>query len=133
MESNGILGVWKNEFGSVMNITEYNNMTGIFSGTYKSDTGATGEYYVTGIADTHPDPSINSQTVSFSISWRAIGPNPPEDGVHWVSAFSGQLQDINGIDTITSTYLLQHNTNPADNWGSTVVATATFVRQTEEG
>ncbi|MEM6299658.1 MAG: pepsin-like aspartic protease, partial [Bacteroidota bacterium] len=119
---------WVNEFGSIMNIQSVDPSTGIFYGTYKSDTGATGQYRLTGITDNNPDPTVNSQALSFSISWRSyVGSN--DDTQYWVSAFSGQLQYINGYPVITTTYLLQKNTNPADNWGSTIVATATFRQQ----
>lgn len=125
-----ITGSWVNEFGSTMTIQSVDPNTGIFYGTYQSHTGATGIYHLTGITDISPAPDVNSQTISFSISWRSFqGTN--DESQYWVSAFSGQVQrSPAGIPMITSTYLLQHNTNPADNWGSTIVATSIFKPKT---
>lgn len=124
-----ITGNWENEFGSVLTVQNVDNQTGIFFGTYSSHTGATGSYYVVGVTDFMPDPTINSQTISFSISWRSYTspPLPPQTGDNWVSGFAGQIQvNTDGTLQIVTTYLLQKNSNPADNWGATVVATATF-------
>ncbi|TAF75258.1 MAG: hypothetical protein EAZ53_06465 [Bacteroidetes bacterium] len=126
-----ITGNWENEFGSIFTVQNVDNQTGIFFGTYSSHTGATGSYYVVGVTDFMPDPTTNSQTVSFSISWRSYTspPVPPQTGDNWVSGFAGQLQiAADGSQQIVTTYLLQKNSNPADNWGATVVATATFKR-----
>lgn len=131
MNYTDITGNWQNEFGSILIINYVDVTTGIFSGTYSSHTGATGNYYVVGVTDFMPDPAINSQTISFSISWRSYSspPTPPQLGDNWVSGFAGQLQITpEGTQQIATTYLLQKNSNPADNWGATVVATATFVR-----
>lgn len=125
-----IKGKWKNEFGSLMHITDLDPCTGIFSGTYKSTTGASGKYRVTGITDIEPDPAINSQTLAFAVSWRDIGGNPAD--ANWVSAFSGQLQIVDGEQVITTTYLLQENTDPSGNWGSTIIDKAIFKRQEAE-
>lgn len=126
MQYINIVGTWQNEFDSIMTIEQVDMNTGIFSGTYQSDTGATGKYYVTGFTDTKPDPSVNSQVISFSILWRSFtgGNNETQ---YWASGFVGQIQlDPHGTPVMTTTYLLQKNTNPADNWGSTVVAPSTF-------
>ncbi len=98
-------------------------------GTYASHTGATGVYNLTGITDTDPDPNVNSQTVAYTISWRNVAPDGDEEGAHWVSGFAGQVQQIDGKERMTTTYLLQQHTDPSANWGSTIVATATFRRQ----
>lgn len=130
MEYINLEGIWVNEFGSTMEITNVNSDTGVFSGIYKSHTGATGVYNLTGITDIRPDPNVNSQTVAFAISWRNIGPGGEDESSNWVSAFSGQLQIVDGNQLkMTTTYLLQKDTNPSDNWGSTIVDKATFTRQ----
>lgn len=123
-----ITGVWQNEFGSLMNIEAVDASSGIFSGIYSSSTGATGKYIFVGMTDVNPDPSVNSQTLSFSISWRDIGGDPTD--AHWMSAFSGQLQIINGEKVITTTYLLQQDTDPSNNWGSTIIDKSTYVPYT---
>lgn len=120
-------GKWENEFGSIMDITQTDSKTGIFSGNYQSDTGATGIYYFTGITDIAPDPNTNSQTISFSVSWRSFeGDN--DESKYWTSAFAGQVQIIDKQQVISTTYLLQKNSPPADNWGATIVASSTFRR-----
>ena len=45
-----LLGKWINQFGSIMNIEQTDN--GIFTGSYGSHTGATGNYKVVGVYDT---------------------------------------------------------------------------------
>ena len=122
-----VSGKWVNEYGSLMDILEVDSATGIFSGTYASTTGASGKYRVTGITDTKPDPKINSQALAFSVSWRDLGGDPAD--ANWVSAFSGQIQIIDGKEVMTTTYLLQENTDPQNNWGSTIVDKATFKRK----
>ena len=120
-----LVGQWINEFGSIMTISAADN--GIFTGSYSSHTGATGSYTVVGVYDTQPESF--SQALAFSISWRDNSA-PPDPSFHWVSAFSGQLQTVNNQPTITSTYLLQQNTQNSDNWESTIVATARFTPYT---
>jgi Avidin family len=130
MEYINLEGTWFNEFGSTMEITSVNPDTGMFVGIYKSHTGATGVYHLTGITDVKPDPKVNSQTVAFAISWRNIESSGDDDGSNWVSAFSGQVQIVDGNQLkMTTTYLFQKDTNPSDNWGSTIVDKATFTRQ----
>lgn len=116
-----LLGKWINQFGSIMTIEQTDN--GIFTGSYGSHTGATGNYKVVGVYDTSPQSF--SQAIAFSISWRDNAA-PPDPSFNWVSGFTGQLQLINGTPTISTTYLLQKNSEADANWGSTVVATATF-------
>ncbi len=130
MEYINLEGTWLNEFGSIMEIRSVNSDTGMFVGIYKSHTGATGVYNLTGITDIKPEPKVNSQTVAFAISWRNIEPGGEDESSNWVSAFSGQVQiaDENQLK-MTTTYLLQKDTNPSDNWGSTIVDKATFTRQ----
>ncbi|MTV36329.1 avidin/streptavidin family protein [Duganella radicis] len=124
-----IKGKWTNNFGSVMDITEVDPDSGIFGGTYASSTGANGRYRVTGLTDTRPDQqpgNDNSQTVAFAVSWRDLDGGPKD--ANWVSAFAGQLQIIEGQLVMNTTYLLQSNTMPADDWGATAVAVTAFTR-----
>lgn len=126
MEYVDITGTWQNEFGSLMDIETVDPVTGIFSGIYSSSTGATGKYLFVGLTDPQPDPKVNSQTLSFANSWRDLGGDPAD--ANWMSAFSGQLQIVDGVQVITTTYLLQQNTDPANNWGSTIIDKATYKR-----
>lgn len=122
-----IQGKWKNEFGSVMNITGVDFETGMFSGLYSSTTGATGTYRFTGLTDTQPQPGPNdtfTQTIAFAVSWRDLGGDPSD--ANWVSGFAGQIQMQDGAPVMRTTYLLQKNTLPTDDWEGTAIATATF-------
>lgn len=122
MTQHDLIGIWKNEFGSLMAITAV-EADGGFRGLYSSTTGASGTYRVVGTSD--PNPPEVTRTLAFAISWRSItGEYDPS--WHYNSGFAGQLQLIDGQPRITTTYLLVENTAPADNWGATVVATATF-------
>ena len=118
-------GKWFNEFGSEMILKIKDNK--YVEGIYKSDTGATGTYTVVGIADEKPEG--NSQTVAFAVSWRPIEKEKADPTFNWVSGFAGQLQMIDEEEVLTTTYLLSKNTNPEDNWGSTIVDKATFKRK----
>jgi hypothetical protein len=122
-----ITGQWENEFGSLMTISYVNPDTGYFQGTYSSHTGASGTYNFVGLTDYNPNSTTNSQALSFAISWRSI--NSSNDATqHWLSGFVGQYQIIDGVEIITTTYLVQQNTNPDKNWGATMVDKATFKR-----
>jgi hypothetical protein len=124
-----IRGKWKNEFGSLMHVTDVDEDTGIFSARYSSTTGASGTYRVTGLTDTRPeqdpDPKF-TQTIAFAVSWRDLGGSPAD--AHWMSAFSGQIQMIDGQAAMRTTYLLQKSTAASDDWEATAIATATFRR-----
>lgn len=122
-----IRGKWQNEFGSVLQVTEVDPESGLFSALYTSHTGATGNYRVTGLTDAQPEQggAANfTQTIAFVVSWRDLGGTPT--GAHWMSAFSGQIQMQDGRPVMKTTYLLQKDTVPADDWEATAVATATF-------
>lgn len=147
MQDFNLIGIWENEFGSQMNVHWLDNETGIFRATYSSTTGATGVYNVVGIVDKSPSETINSQTISFSVSWRSIldseekhkpssvskeQNNEEANPDNWVSAFAGQIQEIGGEYKISTTYLLQKNTNPEDSWSSTVIAPSVFSKKASE-
>jgi Eukaryotic aspartyl protease/Avidin family len=126
-----ITGQWENEFGSIMTISYVNPDNGYFQGTYSSHTGASGTYFFVGLTDYSPSPTVNSQALSFAISWRSIN-SPNDDTQYWLSGFAGQYQIIDGFEVITTTYLMQKNTDPSDNWGSTIVDKATFKRYSSQ-
>jgi len=120
-------GKWKNQFGSIVEIGPV-AADGTFTGTYTSSTGATGVYPLVGVTD--PAPEGHSIPVSFSVSWRSKE-GRPDPSWHWVSGFTGLLQTIGGVETITTTYLLQQNaTASAPDWMATAVYTSVFKRVT---
>lgn len=120
-----VSGVWKNEFGSVLEIGSV-APDGTFRGVYRSHTGATGVYPVVGVAD--PQPTGANLAVSFSVSWRSLQ-GDEEPSWHWVSGFTGLLQESNGQETLNTTYLLQQNANTSTpDWMATAIFPSTFKR-----
>jgi hypothetical protein len=109
-------GTWYNELGSVMTIQTNGNT---ISGTYQTAVGdATGIYNLIGQTDTDNDAS---QAVGWVVIWQNQYSSSDS-----LSAWSGQFQVINGIPTIVTTWLLTKETNPNDDWRSTLVGQDTF-------
>ncbi len=121
-----VSGVWQNEFGSTLEIGPVAS-DGTFRGTYSSHTGATGVYPVMGVAD--PDPVGDNLAVSFSVTWHSLqGEEDPS--WHWVSGFTGLLQENSGEETMATTYLLQQNaTSSVPDWMATAIYPSTFKRK----
>ena len=124
-------GPWENDFGSQMIIDKFDKETGIFSGTYSSTTGASGTYYVTGITDIQPSPEVNGQTLSFAISWRSHTGGNDNDIQYWCSGFAGiiQIDGSTGEQVMNTTYVMQKNTDPDDNWEGTLVYPLVYRRK----
>ena len=122
-----LAGTWENEHGSIM---EIGVEEGRIEGLYKSHTGETGTYRVVGLAD--PSPGDESQTFAFVVCWRPLDGQPVESGGHWVSAFVGQLQIIDGEETLSTTWLLTKPTSPEENWTSMLVDQSIFKRRSDE-
>lgn len=111
-------GTWYNELGSSMTLsTNGKNITGM----YQTAVGnASGQYDLVGQIDTN----IGSSTaIGFVVMW-----NNSLDSRDCVTTWSGQCQVINGEDIIVTTWLLTGETNPGDNWASTLVNKDTFTR-----
>lgn len=94
-----VTGVWKNSYGSVMNLTE--GYGGWVSGQYSSTTGSSGIYGVVGWAGLNSPTSSLGQSLALSIYWRALPGTGTEDpSWHWVSGLSGQIVTKSGINTM---------------------------------
>ncbi len=119
-----LAGVWENEHGSIMEITV---QEGRIEGSYSSHTGDTGTYRVLGLAD--PAPDEGTQTFSFAVSWRPLDGHADGAGEHWVSGFVGQLQLINGEETLTTMWMLTKPTTPEENWTSMLIDKSVFKRR----
>ncbi|MEA3239312.1 MAG: avidin/streptavidin family protein [Candidatus Bipolaricaulota bacterium] len=119
-----LAGVWKNEHGSIMEITVEDEH---IEGMYSSHTGDTGTYRVVGLAD--PEPGDESQTFAFVVCWRSLDRPVAESGGHLMSAFVGQLQVIDGEETLTTMWMLAKPTLPNDNWTSMLVDKSIFKRR----
>jgi len=119
-----LAGTWENEHGSIMEITVED---GRIEGLYSSHTGDTGTYRVLGLADS--EPSDNSQTFAFAVSWRSLDGHAAESGGYWISGFVGQLQGIDGEETLTTMWLLTKPTTPEENWTSMLIDKSIFKRR----
>ena len=72
-----LVGQWKNDLGSTLNITAIDSGTGAMTGTYTSPSGGGGTpFALVGWVNTAPiDPKApsNVTVVSFSVSWGTFG------------------------------------------------------------
>lgn len=127
LSGEGLIGDWVNQFGSIMSIEEL-TPEGVFKGTYKSSTGATGVYPLVGTADPSPG---GTQAMSFAVTWRSLqGAYDPT--WHWTSGFAGfrQFQTEKGEDVIQGTFLLQKEiSEDTPGYEATAVSSLTFTRK----
>ena len=86
--STSVEGVWINEYGSIMTLTVEGERV---SGVYRSTTGSTGEFAVSGFHQESKPARRGGTTLALAISWYPIGGGPPALNSHWCSAFSGQV------------------------------------------
>ena len=109
---------WKNELGSIMNITVVDTVNCDFTGTYYSAVGeATNTYGLQGRFDTV------GRTLGWAVSYKNKYLN-----VHSTCAWSGQIQ-LNGVNqepVILSTWVLTSQTDEGNEWNSTNVGFDTF-------
>ncbi|CAI8016126.1 Streptavidin-V2 [Geodia barretti] len=112
MVSLAVEQMWWNELGSAMVITSYDSATGVFGGKYYSKVGEAENWYVlTGRNDTA------GTTLGWTVNWKNSSHN-----AHSVTTWSGQFQlPPDGKPALTTTWLLTAQTNPEDNWESTMV------------
>ncbi|MBN8924753.1 MAG: hypothetical protein J0I96_16905 [Rhodanobacter sp.] len=80
---------WRNEYGSLMRLRE--GTDGCVRGLYRSTTGSSGDYHVTGFIEPAAIDGNHARALSLGISWRAIDGDDEEPGSQWVSGLSGQL------------------------------------------
>ncbi|OEK00612.1 hypothetical protein BFP97_03425 [Roseivirga sp. 4D4] len=83
----GLVGSWKNSYGSLMKISSQSE-SGFISGTYSSTTGASGTYALVGYA---PVGISGNYPVSISIYWRSLDGGQSNPTWNWVSQMSGQV------------------------------------------
>ena len=104
-------GTWYNELGSKMDLVANGSS---ITGTYHTAVGdASGIYDLVGRTDTDNDAS---QAIGFVVVWQNQYGSSDS-----VTAWSGQYQAIDGVDTIVTTWLLTSETDPDDDWRSTLV------------
>lgn len=115
-----INGKWYNELGSVMNLTIAAD--GTVSGSYQTAVGdASGIYPLAG--RTEVDVTNNDQNIGFVVSWWNSSGNS-----HSVTAWSGQVQEVDGQQVMRTTWLLTSETQPENDWQSTLVNVDVFTR-----
>jgi len=121
-------GIWWNELGSKMEIELDPADPKTFRGLYHTNVGNAQEqkYPLLGRCDNR---GLGSQMVAFVVAWNA---DPPAGGGNpvnpSVTAWCGQLQVVNGEEVITTSWLLDRLTAPADDWESTLVGMDYFTR-----
>ena len=113
-----VSGTWYNQLGSQM-ILKVNGKN--ISGTYNTKVGdASGEYDLIGKIDIDID---ESTAMGWVVLW-----NNQVGSSDSVTAWSGQVQAIDGEERIVTTWLLTTETDADDDWHSTIVGKDIFTR-----
>ena len=116
----GLQGKWYNELGSAMELEVKGNLV---SGTYYPAVGdALGHYAVAGATDAEALGA--NQAVGLVVAWVN-----EQGNAHSVTAWSGQLQVVDGEEILRTTWLLTRETEPNQDWQSTLIGTDTFTRR----
>lgn len=114
-----ISGIWYNQLGSKMKLSVDN---GSIEGVYHTAVGnAAGIYKLVGRTDIDDD---QSQNIGFVVSWENESGSSDS-----VTAWSGQVQVIEGQEVLIATWLLTKETRPGANWKSTLIGKDIFKRQ----
>lgn len=114
-----INGTWYNQLGSQMDLTANGKN---ISGNYHTTVGdASGIYELTGKIDTDLD---DSTAIGWIVLW-----NNQYGSSDSVTGWSGQVQIIDGVETIVTTWLLTAETENDDSWHSTLIGKDVFTRQ----
>lgn len=119
-------GTWYNELNSEMNlhVQAVSNGGSLVTGAYITKVGdAAGIYSLGGMTDEGTGDA--TPNVGFSVSWA----NPTYGNSNSVTAWSGQLQVIDGEEVLTTFWLLTQETNPANNWSATRIGQDVFRRK----
>jgi len=118
-------GTWYNELNSAMelNLNRRSNEGSVVTGTYQSRVGdAGGIYFLCGVSD--EGTGDTTPNIGFTVSWV----NPTYGNSNSVTSWSGQLQVIGGEEVITTFWLLTRETDPVNNWKSTIIGQDVFRR-----
>ena len=115
-----IEGTWFNELGSEM-VFRVNGTS--ISGTYETKVGdAAGIYQLNGALDDKPN--VSGQAIGFVVAWV----NQAHGSSHSVTSWSGQYQTIDGEEVIITFWLLTAETDPQNDWESTLIGKDIFTR-----
>jgi len=100
--SDVINGTWNNSYGSSMQLSLVNQQ---IYGTYRSHTGSTGVYLLVGNCSSNAPTKAAGKNLAFSIFWRNIEGNDPDDSWHWAGSMCGQLL-ADGQMTLSNTIVV---------------------------
>jgi Avidin family len=113
-----ISGEWYNELGSMMVLQA---RASVLTGKYHTAVGdADGIYELLGRISL---PADENRTLGFVVTWQN-----DKRKTDSVTAWSGEVREISGTQSIITTWLLAVETTPADDWKSTLVGKDTFTR-----
>lgn len=113
-------GTWYNELNSKMTLEVSGKK---ITGKYNTKVGdAEGEYDLIGQVDTDKDESQ-------AIGWVVVWSNEKNGNSDAVTAWSGQVQKVNGTVTIITTWLLTGETDTENNWRSTRIGKDVFTQK----
>lgn len=129
-----IAGVWWNELNSKMTIKIDPADSRAISGEYRTAVGhgKTRDYPLTGRCD---DAKAKNQTVGWVVVFDP--PDPPDPGkpprLPSLTVWSGQWHEVTDstgkvVEFITATWILTEQTDPAEEWDSTMVNKDIFFR-----
>lgn len=115
-----LAGTWYSDHGSKVELRVING--GLLEGTYEPALGGgTGVYRLVGLTDT--EDYAGSRSFGMVVSW-----NNSFQNQHSTTVWSGQYQVVDGEERLLTTWLLTRETQPADDWASTLVGSDTFRR-----
>jgi hypothetical protein len=113
-----IKGEWFNELGSMMRIDVHG---ATITGKYQTAVGdADGLYDLVGRVSL---PEDDNRTIGFVVAWQN-----DKRKTDSITTWSGEVREVNGTQFITTTWLLTEETNPKDDWKSTLVGKDLFTR-----
>lgn len=117
-----IEGVWYNELGSQMTLKAKDNQ---LIGTYQTAVGkAVFEYELIGGYDSQGNPDKKGQAAGWVVVWSNKSLNS-----HSSTSWSGQYQVINGVEEITTLWLLTTEKDPENDWAATQINQDIFTRE----
>lgn len=115
-------GQWFNELGSRMVIDVHD---GMITGQYHTGVGeAAGEYELVGRISM---PNNDNRAIAFVVAWQ----NGMQD-TDAVTAWSGEVREVDEIQYMTTTWLLTRETLPKNDWRSTAVGKDYFTRTPQD-
>lgn len=98
-----VAGTWRNDYGSVMTLEVSGRQV---TGTYRSSTGSTGEYSITGCVSGTGATRTTNQPLALAIEWHDLGDETKDPSWNWASGLSGQLSVTDKGDVLALNHLL---------------------------